>query len=76
VDFGALALVFAAAQFALDGDMQALLETGGVFAEPSPGLDAVPFGPFGPLAVLLVGRLGGDREGRNSLSIEFATVVG
>jgi hypothetical protein len=34
------------ASCALDADMRALLERGGVFHQTAPGLDAVPFGPL------------------------------
>ena len=48
-----MAFVIAAAQLAFDTDMRSLLEGRGVFAQLAPGPDAVPFGPFLTISVLI-----------------------
>jgi hypothetical protein len=72
---GTLTLAIRGASF--DADMRALLEGSGVPRKLSPDLDAVPFGSElsyrrdfpRALSVLRIGRLGGDRKGRDGLSV-------
>ena len=69
-DLDTVAFVIAAAQLAFDADVRALLEGRGVLAQLASSLDVVPFSILAPLAVRHVGRLGGDREGRNGLAVQ------
>ena len=64
-----LAVVLAAAQFAPDLDMSALLERGGELSELAEDDATVPFGVLDVLAVLLVGALGCQRECGPSASL-------
>ena len=68
---GLRAVVLAAAQLTFDLDMSALLEGGGELTELAEDDATVPFGVLDVLAVLLVGALGCQREGRKA-----AVVVG
>ena len=60
--------VLAAAQFAFDTEVRALLEARSIFGQLGPSLDPVPFGPFLALIVLDPGRLGRKGESGDGLA--------
>src|SRR5262249_41829615 len=60
------ALVFVAAQLALDGDVSTLCESAGEVSQLPEGDASMPLGPRFPASgVILPGRFGGEREHRN-----------
>src|SRR5215831_10645216 len=60
------ALVFVAAQFALDGDVSTLNEGAGEVSQFPEGDASMPLGPRFPRSgVILPGRLSGEREHRD-----------
>ena len=62
---GEFALVFVAAEFALDGDMRAFGEAAGEIGEFPEGHAPMPLGArFPGTGIVLPGRLGGQREDR------------